>query len=225
MAIDVDLDTLKQLAHRGMRLLESAGLALSHKQCLDLVARMHGFTNYEAAKASLGTSGRGGVRGEPPATKGDAGGSTVSTQRRLTPLFVGRVNELVFDFRVGNLLLTCEVRDDRPTQMMQLSLCREDVELLSNFLKRSKRIVEPCGKLRAGQFFPVPSTPGQRPIAVYSFEKEPGPSGMTEDFLDLVEEATLMSRFDVQRKAHGSLSGGTEAGLMAGSPVPVARRR
>jgi len=53
MAIQVDLATLKQLAHNAQPLLEAAGLSLGHKQCLEMVARMHGYENFETAKGTL----------------------------------------------------------------------------------------------------------------------------------------------------------------------------
>jgi len=91
-----------------------------------------------------------------------------------TGVLLGRIHGLEFDFRFGDLLVTCEVRDGGPVRMMQLSLAQEDVEFLSNFLKRAKRSFEPCGSLHAAQFMPGPDTPGPRPKPIFWFEQEPG---------------------------------------------------
>lgn len=93
---------------------------------------------------------------------------------RKARVLVGRIHGLEFNFRFGDLLLTCELRDGGPAETVQLSLATEDVELLLRFLKRAKQLFEPCGTLFAAQFHPGPDTPGPRPKPIFWFEQEPG---------------------------------------------------
>jgi DNA polymerase-3 subunit beta len=53
MGINLSEAVLKELAHKTKRELDREGVQLGHKKCLDLQARIHGFTNYEHAKAAL----------------------------------------------------------------------------------------------------------------------------------------------------------------------------
>lgn len=85
MAIRTDEATLKKLAHNALPILAASGLELGHKQCLELVARMHGYENYETAKASF----RVQANAQVPSDYGDgisgaepSGGSAYDQVRR-----------------------------------------------------------------------------------------------------------------------------------------------
>lgn len=80
MDTQVDLLTLKKLAHRAQPVLEAAGLKLGHKQCLEVVARMHGFENFEAAKALLQKTPSKASSGDTPPEV--ASGSPEDMERR-----------------------------------------------------------------------------------------------------------------------------------------------
>lgn len=73
MSIQLTLDDLKALAHKSKNELLREGLDLGHKQCLDLQSRIHGFRNYEEAKAKL----------EPAKTV--TGSATLGAELRITP--------------------------------------------------------------------------------------------------------------------------------------------
>lgn len=95
MAIRTDEATLKKLAHNAQPILAAAGLELGHKQCLELVARMHGHENYESAKASFGvqegTRDASGKAGASTAGSRGRGSAEDQERRRQQEAFTARV--------------------------------------------------------------------------------------------------------------------------------------